>query len=428
MLASNTKFLLRGASATFILRISGVGFGFVTQAVLARLMGASEYGIYIYALTWINLLALAAKLGTENLSIRFCAAYSAKQEWGLLKGLMRRSLQTVFSASLLCCGVGVAIVLVIQKSLDEELFLSFMLGFLLLPVQTLSALRQATLQGLKQVVRGLFVELLARPLLLGFALLAYFGMDYKLEAPDAMVLTIASAICVFLLGSYWLLKTLPPILSSVLPQYENKLWGKTAFPFLWISGLRTLLNQADILLIGMFLDVKLAGIYAIASRIGELAAFGLQSANALLGPMVSELHALDKPKELQVLITRSARGVFIFTLILVIPLALLRTCALDLFGPEFVSGGTALLILLGGQTFNALTGSVGLLMSMTGYQTQAAKILFIATALNLGMNISLIPLLGLEGAALSSVASTLFWNIIMYIFVWKRLKIKASIF
>jgi O-antigen/teichoic acid export membrane protein len=428
MSISSAKALFKSTTATFILRISGVGLGFITQAVLARLMGSAEYGEYIYACTWISLLGLLSVLGADSLLIRFCAAYSAQKQWGLLRGLLQRCVQIVLAASLLISLIGMLCVKTMTEVFNDKLALVFSVGFLLLPIQSIGTLRQAALQGLKRVTHGLLAELSGRPILLGLALLAYFSLDHHLDALDAMFLTLASGLWVFAIGSYWLWRALPPLLHSHAPIYANPSWIKTALPLLLLSVMRTVLSQNGIILTGLMIDAKAAGIYAVAARIAELPAFGLQASNAVLAPIISELHVLNKKTELQSVITRSARGVFLFTLIIVTPLIALREFILSLFGMEFIAGGEALLILLVGQTANALTGSVGLLMSMTGHQKQASKIIFGTLVINFVMNFTLIPRLGLEGAAIASAATTIFWNFIMYCFTLQRMKINSMAF
>nr|WP_277879386.1 polysaccharide biosynthesis C-terminal domain-containing protein [Coleofasciculus sp. FACHB-712] len=99
-----------------------------------------------------------------------------------------------------------------------------------------------------------------------------------------------------------------------------------------------------------------------------------------------------------------------------------------LFGSSFVEGLPALVILTVGQMVNALSGSVGFLMTMTGHQREAALIIGSSAILNVVLNAALIPYLGINGAALSTALTTALWNIIMLVYVNKQLKINSTIF
>ena len=83
--------LFRGASSAFLIRILGVFVGFLTQIILARIIGAEGYGNFIYAITWMGVLATVTKLGFDSSSLRFVSEYNATEKWELFKGFIRRS-------------------------------------------------------------------------------------------------------------------------------------------------------------------------------------------------------------------------------------------------------------------------------------------------------------------------------------------------
>ena len=144
--------------------------------------------------------------------------------------------------------------------------------------------------------------------------------------------------------------------------------------------------------------------------------------------MISELYSKEQTTQLQRMLTLAARGIFIFTLIASLSIAILGEFILSLFGKEFVAGYLPLLILLFGQVISMLSGSVGFLMTMTGHQNQAAKILSAGILINILMNILLVPVFGIIGAAIATATTTAFLNIVMLSFVWKRLNFNPTVF
>ena len=75
-----------------------------------------------------------------------------------------------------------------------------------------------------------------------------------------------------------------------------------------------------------------------------------------------------------------------------------------------------------------MTGMVGGLMSMTGYQKTFFAFYFFAFIIQFTLNIILIPIFDIVGAAIGSSLAMIFLNICAYIFVKKKLKLKASFF
>ena len=89
---------------------------------------------------------------------------------------------------------------------------------------------------------------------------------------------------------------------------------------------------------------------------------------------------------------------------------------------------TPMVILIGGTAVSALSGSVGFLMVMTKHQKEASVIITVSAVLNVVLNVLLIPRLGLVGAAVSTAATTVLWNLIMLVFVQRRLNINSTVF
>jgi len=100
---------------------------------------------------------------------------------------------------------------------------------------------------------------------------------------------------------------------------------------------------------------------------------------------------------------------------------------LNFYGFEFREAYTPLLILLPGQLLNICCGSVGLILSLTGYQYYTAIIFAASSFVNISLNFLLIPAYGMIGAAISTTISVCFWNILMAFYVIRKLKIQPTI-
>ena len=104
----------------------------------------------------------------------------------------------------------------------------------------------------------------------------------------------------------------------------------------------------------------------------------------------------------------------IFIAILIFP-----SFVLDFFGEEFTTGVAPLIILAIGQIINAICGPVMYLLNMTGKEKQARNIIIVASIINIALNLYLIPIYGLMGAAIATGVSTVVWNI-MAVFQIKK--------
>jgi len=73
-------------------------------------------------------------------------------------------------------------------------------------------------------------------------------------------------------------------------------------------------------------------------------------------------------------------------------------------------------------------GSVGALLNMTGHERDTLRGVAIAAVANVVLGLALIPLFGLEGAALATAATLIIWNLLLRQAVWGRIRIETMAF
>jgi len=416
--------LAKGASGSFAVMVLGTIIAFGTNIILARALGVTQYGVYIYVLTWINVFVLVCQLGMNTSFLKFIPSYNAKKEWSLFLGLIRYSMLNVLLASVFVVIAGSLIVWGLFDYIGKDQAYTFWIALLLVPIIALTGLRQAALRALKHVVKAGLPDSLFRPTVIAVLTAGAFIVSSEyLHATQVMMFNLLGALTAFIIGTAWLKKLLPEQLRLTQPLYNKSEWLKVSLPLFFMACMNMVLHQTDIIMIGALLNPEQAGIYAVTSRISSLTLFGLTAANAIVAPLISELYSTGQMVKLQKMITLSARGIFLFTLLTSVFIAVFGKQILGMFGIEFVNGFIPLLILIVGQMINALSGSVGFLMTMTGHQNQAAIILSVSAILNISLNAILIIKLGIIGAAIATATSTVVWNIAMLVYIWRKLSI-----
>jgi O-antigen/teichoic acid export membrane protein len=96
------------------------------------------------------------------------------------------------------------------------------------------------------------------------------------------------------------------------------------------------------------------------------------------------------------------------------------------FGEAYGVGGTALGILCAGQLANAATGSLTLILNMTGHERDTVMGLGSAAIVNVILNLLLIPRFGIEGAAAATAISVAAWNALLLRKLHARLGISST--
>jgi O-antigen/teichoic acid export membrane protein len=312
---------------------------------------------------------------------------------------------------------------------DSQMLTSFWIALIMLPLITLISLRQAALRGLKKVVISQLPEMLIQPVLfIGLIIVAYLLLAKSFRPPWAVGMNVIATGVTLVIGAGLLYKSLPQPVKKASPEYKTGTWVHSALPLLFAAGMQVINAKTDTIMLGAMKGAKTVGIYSVAIRGAELITFILFSVNTVLAPTIASLYAAKDIKQLQQLITKSTRLILLFSLPIGLGLILFSHRFLLLFGHEFTQGRTALTILSAGQLVNATLGSVNLLLVMTGYERDAALGIGISALLNIILNATLIPLWGIEGAATATASSMTLWNILLAIWVYKRLGIHTTPF
>jgi O-antigen/teichoic acid export membrane protein len=420
--------LAQGAAGSFAVKTVGVAVVFATQVFLTRMLGTEDFGIYVYVLSWVTTLMLVAIWGWDTAAIRLVAAYAAGRNWGLLRGLLAAGRGAVLVTSVGVAGALAVTVWALPSTLDPNLTTVFWVGCLLLPIAAQLQLGQSTLLGFQRVVKAQLPDAVLRPAaLVGSAAVLFLGFGYPATAATTLFLTAATGLAALGIVWYWVRETTPPEVRLAAPETRRGEWARIALPLLLVTGFQVLMRRVDILMLGTMVGPAEAGIYAVASRVAELAAFGLIAANAVLAPMISNLHSRGRREELQKILTFATAAISLVTIVCALGVLFFGELILSIFGKDFTIGYGAMAILVVGQVVNSLAGPVGFLMTMTGHQVNAAYILGASTVLNGCLNFALIPVYGLQGAALATALAMVAWNVAMVWYVRRRLKISPTV-
>lgn len=419
----------KGAFRSFAAKSLGLMTGFILQITLARLLGIDQYGIYAFALSWINVLMFVAVSGFDKTLLRFVPVYCKGGDYGKCNGLLSRGLGVVAgSGAVLTLGM-LAYLHWLGTGMAPALTSTLAVAALLLPVLAMSQLRTAGLNAVKQVFRSELSDSFIRPVIIIVAVLAIARVQSgPIQAYEAMWVQLGATVVAFFIGARWLLHAIPAEVRRAAPSYDWRLWLSMALPMLLVAGIQTVLKQTGVIMLGTLQDTTASGIYSVMVRLSDLAMFGLAAANAMAAPMIAELYATGRRPELERVVQLAVRGSLAFMVLASGGLVLFGGSLAALYGEGFDVGLTALYILLAGQAINAATGPVGFVVSMTGHQAKLAKVQAISAVINIALNALLIPRYGMPGAAIATATAMAFWNLWLMHFVRRELGIRISPF
>ena len=419
--------LIKQALGSFGLRVTYTSLTFLTSIFLARLLGATDFGIYTYTIAWAYLLGVFATFGLDNLLVREVAIYQTRSAWGLLRGILHWANQVSLGFSLVLAIVAMIVAKVAGLNDNPVMLTAFCLAMISLPFASLRNLRRGAMRGLKRVAIGLLPEMLIAPLLLlVVTIVTYLLLPEQLTALW-LIGTYVMVTAISLIVSWQLLKRyLPQAVKVTSAKYEISQWLRSALPFMLLEGIYVINARVDILMLGALRDVEAAGIYVPVNRGAQLINFVLMAVTSAIAPTIASLYAQGKKQELSNTMVKTARAGFIASFLLTMLLIFGGYWYLSIFGTEFTQGRTALNILCIGQLIYTATGLSGLVLNMTGYERYTAISGGISAVLNAILNALFISWWGVEGAALATTISIIFMNIINIAIVRRKLKIRVT--
>lgn len=206
---------------------------------------------------------------------------------------------------------------------------------------------------------------------------------------------------------------------------------KSLFTFsFWIflaSSGSMVFAYADTILVGYFMSNTDVGIYRVAFQLTGAAAFTTGSLHYVLFPKVSNWHATGEIARAEAALARA----FTYSLLLAVPVVaggmlLGKELLYYLYGSGFESGAIALVFLLLVQVANIFMYLQTMCLNAFDQPRRSFIATAIAACLNIGLNLVLIPIFGITGAAIATLVSITLNALISYAYLSRSMHIRLE--
>jgi O-antigen/teichoic acid export membrane protein len=414
--------VLRGAVVSFLVKGSGAVFGFAFNILLARTLGAHGAGVYFLALTVATISSVIARVGLDNTLLRFVAAHASINDWGTVKGVVKKSLSLVlFTSALTAIIVFVSAPWLAGTIFSKpELTLPIRWMALSIPCLSLLMLYAEMLRGLKRILYAEALQGLILPLIL---ILTLYLLAYRWGVSGAEQSYVLATLIAAIFGAWlWRQATVGKaeidakfswreLFDSCIPLYSTSILYQAVMPWL------------PFLLLGVLGEKDDVGLFGMATRTAYLVSAVLIAVNSIAAPKFAALYKQNKLAELERLAQQTT---FMLTLV-AIPVTFLMMIfpsqIMAIFGAEFAASGNVLRILLIGQFVNVACGSVGFLLIMSGNEKSFRNAIVLSVVSMSVLLLVLVPHLQEIGAAIANTVAVIVSNVMCIYYVKKRLGI-----
>jgi O-antigen/teichoic acid export membrane protein len=405
--------LSRGGSAVAMLGM---------DVLVARLLGAAEAGAFFLLAAVLMFLFRVALVGGYQSIVRICGPRWAAGELGTVRAVPLQFLSLVAVSSVVLGGAGW-----FARGVMAERFamptLEPIFAWLAVLVFLAAALRcaSAALTACRLTGWAQFVELGGTPLFGGLLMVAVHAR---------VGLTLSAAVLCYAAGM-----TLALVLGT--SRIAARLgWGPLA-PLPWRDLLRPALNLMAIpvlmylitwsgtFVLGVFSGPEEIAYFSAAARTALIVSFFLQVVNGVTMPEFATHHARGDRDRIERLAVRSALILTAAVAPVTVLFLLFPDRVMSLYGPEFAGAGALLRILALGQFVNVVTGSVGVILLMTGRESSQRNVLLLAAMLSVTLNLTLVPTFGATGAAVATAVVVAGQNLLLAWMVFRHLGIRT---
>lgn len=410
--------LLKKSAIVLFLRIVGMALAYVAIILISRTFGAETYGRFSLLLTTIQFLVLLFSLGLPQLMIKLTADkrfydITPKNNY-LYHALIAILVSGIIGSILLYFSVDIIAVNIFRDPLLIPYFktLSYFFVFFVL-----HSFLVEFLKGRKLFINyGLYLYVM--PYLLFFIIYFVF-YDKEINITERAIYF--SYLIPFLIITVITFFFLPLKQLKTTKAYPYKDLFQLSFPMLFSATFIFISNWTDVFMLGAMVTKAEVGIYNAAYKLAIIALLVITAVNTVLEPRISELYSKNNIEEIKKEVQKATKIITYITIPIVVVLIVFRKQLLGMVGLEFVQGEQVLIIVSLGLLFNALSGSVAIIMNMTKHQKELRNFTLISAFINILLNYFLIKEMGIDGAAIASLISAILFNITCIWYIKKKL-------
>lgn len=417
------------------LNVGGILVNAVTAlaftVIIARALGASRSGTFFVALAVFTVLESVSLFGAETGAMRMIARYQALGRVRDTRALFRAGLVpviafgTVLGAALFAVAPDVARVITDEHRDEMATYLRILAPAV--PFAGGLSVALAASRGFGNMLPYVVIGRIGRPVLR--IVLVVAAILVGTGADGLMVAAVAPVVVAYATALAWLrvivvraVRRAPADAapSASMPAIVREFWGFTI-----VRGFAALVGAAvmriDVILLAALATSRDAGIYAAASRVVAAGTFAQGAVRIVIGPQITEMLAREEVERAREVYRVSSVWVTVVAFPLYVAIAASAPLVLGIFGEDFRAGAPALVIMTLAMLFNMATGAVTTILVVAGRTSWNLANTLVTAAVNVGLNVALIPAYGMLGAAIALASSTVVQNSLPLFQIWKDL-------
>lgn len=401
-MSSPLRTILRGSFTVFVMNMAAAVLGFLLRIMLARSLSVEDFGLFYALLAFLMPIGVLKNFGFNKAMTKYLPEYRGA---GDLEG-MKESLLFALIVSFITSFTVALVIWMISGWLGGVFFRSPLAGeglrimLFYFAVSTMGAVITAFFQGMK------------KPLLLSFrsvftalVICAAVFFLHNLTINRLCLIHVGAETAALIFAVFFLYRLFPFFTVRTrlsLTGFKKLLsFGSKAISAHLVNRV---FGRLDILMLTYFKTLGQVGFYSAAQPFSRLFIIFGSSIGTMMFPYSSEMFASKQEQELRETVGNLQRGLLFILAPIAVVCFLFSSQLLNLlFGRAYEAGSLVVRFLVIGSVIHALTVINTSVLIGIGHPLKVTKMMGIQSFINLGGNILLIPTLGANGAALSTL-------------------------
>lgn len=419
--------LLKGSTKIVLFRLIGFAASYLLIFMITKSLGAEAMGTYSIVTTVLLMSSIIGNYGFDTTLIRFISEYVGKGQWLAAKEIYSRAIKLLtplnigLAVIIYFCSPWIAEYIFKNEGLSNPIRI---VAIIFIPF-VLHKINVQALRAFKKVVSFAFYQNVS---LFLFAAV-YLGIALLFFTPDNTTPIWAYAFGAFMtaiLSQLSLRKIFRKKNTNgagpVKSISNSTLWSVSGALMMGTSMVQ-ITNWSDTFILGIMDSAENVGIYNVALRIANLTSLSLLAFTSMSAPKFAEFYSNNDMKSLKKVTSHTTKLIFWTSVPFLVLILLFPASIMGIFGEEFKVGGLTLVFIAIGQFVNAISGSVGSFLKMTGRQAFFRNVMIVTMILSIGLNILLIPKYGINGVAFATMLTTIIKNLSFVVYIKRHFNI-----
>ena len=418
----------RNALIVFAIRCTSAFLLYVSQIAMARWMGAADYGVYVFLWTCVLVGGALAHMGLGLGIIRLIPLHRVAHAYDELRGLVRSARAFALASASVLAIIAAALLWAFQSHVSSAYLIPALLMLACLPGYALTDVQDGIGRGHGWMAAALLPPYVLRPLLLLMAMAIAHLLHFPMIATTAIAAAIIATWLTGIVQALWIDREMRASYGPGGYRYLPKAWVQACWPLFAASLSEIVIQNADVIVLSHTVAPADVAVYFAAGKTMSLILFVHYAVGSAMAQRFATYKANGDLTGLSLCIREAVTWTFWPSLATAVAILALGRPLLALFGPQFEAGYPVMAILVAGLLTRAAMGPAEILLNMMGEQRAAAFVVTTAAVLSVGLNVILVPLYGLTGAATATATAlafaalangaVAFWKLDLRVAIW----------